>query len=205
MMNTTTDKDWDLEQHYAQRVKPALSNAVWILRVTEHADKPVPVFIVKEQLLQPGGQGEQGATQQQSELEERGLIYGQPQRRCLPVIREIVSQVTNDSGIPLELDRFLSHKRITFRGNLPLDEEAGCKLSLIFRLRERILEMDRVELIARRVQRFTREEAAYWYSRTTNFGEAANRWARAGMRTMLGGQPGDPAVEEMLAELRSSY
>jgi hypothetical protein len=86
-----------------------------------------------------------------------------------------------------------------------LDEEAGCKLSLIFRLRERILEMDRVELIARRVQRFTREEAAYWYSRTTNFGEAANRWARAGMRTMLGGQPGDPAVEEMLAELRSSY
>ena len=205
MMNTTTEKDWDLEQHYARRVKPALSSASWILRVTEHADRPVPVFIAKEQLLQPGGQGEQGAAQQQSELEERGLIYGQAQRRCLPVIREIVSQVTNDSGIPLELDRFLGDKRITFRGNLPLDEEAGCKLSLIFRLRERILEMDRVELIARRVQRFTREEAAYWYSRTTNFGEAANRWARAGMRTMLGGQPGDPAVEEMLMELRSSH
>jgi hypothetical protein len=205
MMNTATEKDWDLEQHYARRVKPALSSASWTLRVTEHADRPVPVFIVKEQLLQLGGQNERGAAQQQSELEERGLIYGQAQRRCLPVIREIVSQVTNDSGIPLELDRFLGDKRITFRGNLPLDEEAGCKLSLIFRLRERILEMDRVELIARRVQRFTREEAAYWYSRTTNFGEAANRWARAGMRTMLGGQPGDPAVEEMLMELRSSY
>jgi hypothetical protein len=138
-------------------------------------------------------------------MEERGLIYGQPLRRCLPVFQTIISQVKDHADIPMELERFLSRERITFRGNLPLNEESGVKLGLIFKLRERIQEMDRVELIARRVERFTREEAAYWYSRMTNFGEDANRWARAGMRLMLGGQPGDPAVEPMLEELRSSY
>lgn len=204
-MNARPKTDWDLDTHYAQRVKPNLAQASWVLRITEHADKPIPVFIVKERMLRNGEPDNPADATQYSELEERGLIYGQAQRRCLPVLREIVSQVTNESGIPLELDRFLSQDRITFRGNLPLDEEAGCKLSLIFKLRERVQEMDRVELIARRVQRFTREEAAYWYSRMTNFGEPANRWARAGMRTMLGGQPNDPAVEEMLAELRSSH
>ena len=41
-------------------------------------------------------------------------------------------------------------------------EEAGAKLALIFRLQERVTDVDRVELIAQRVARFTREEAAYW-------------------------------------------
>ena len=62
--------------------------------------------------------------------------------------------------------------------------------------------MDRVELIARRVDRFSREEAAYWLSRVTQYGKSANRWARAGMRLILGGQPGDKAVVKMLEQLR---
>ena len=99
----------------------------------------------------------------------------------------------------------MNGKRIDFRGNLPLDEEAGCKLSLIFKLQERIKELDRVELIARRVDRFTREEAAYWYSRMTSFGEAANRWAAAGMKVMLAGQPHDPHIEKMIEEMRQKY
>lgn len=204
-MNTGREKQLDLQRHYLKHVKPSLAQVPWMLRITEHTDKPVPVFIVKERLVQNvnGGLAMEGVSQVQ--LEERGLIYGQSQRRCLPVFAKIVSHVTDASGVPLGLERFLSAGRITFRGNLPLDEEAGCKLSLIFKLRERVQEMDRVELIARRVQRFTREEAAYWYSRMTNFGEYANRWARAGMRLMLGGQPGDPAVEEMLRDLRSSF
>ena len=64
--------------------------------------------------------------------------------------------------------------------------------------------MDRVELIARRVATFTAEEAGYWFSRITNFDSDANRWAIAGMKTMLGGQPHDPAVETMLAKLQRS-
>ena len=30
--------------------------------------------------------------------------------------------------------------------------------------------------MARRLARFTREEAVYWLSRTTSFGSDANRW-----------------------------
>jgi len=42
--------------------------------------------------------------------------------------------------------------------NLPLDEEAGAKLGVIFRLQERLTDLDRVEFIARCVARFTCEE-----------------------------------------------
>ncbi|MFO7839097.1 MAG: hypothetical protein R6X08_06340, partial [Desulfosalsimonadaceae bacterium] len=67
---------------------------------------------------------------------------------------------------------------------------------------ERIRELDRIELIARRVDRFTREEAGYWHSRITTYGDAANRWAMAGMKIMLAGHPKDPNIEKMLSELR---
>jgi len=99
----------------------------------------------------------------------------------------------------------MSGSRITFRGNLPLDDEAGWKIALIFKLQERIIELDRVELLARRVDRFTREEAGYWFSRITSFGPDANRWAISGMRIMLAGQSNDKAIETMLEQLRLSY
>ena len=72
-------------------------------------------------------------------------------------------------------------------------------------MQERIKELDRVELIARRIGRFTREEASYWHSRMTSFSPAANRWALAGMKIMLGGTSGDAAVTTMLEELRTTY
>jgi hypothetical protein len=113
-----------------------------------------------------------------------------------------VGNVCDDAGIPLELQRLFHNGRITFRGNLPLDEEAGAKLSLIFKLQERVKDMDRVELIARRVERFSREEAIYWLTRATHYGDAVNRWALAGMRLMLGGQPDDKAISQVLERLR---
>src|SRR5262249_19815992 len=64
-------------------------------------------------------------------------------------------------------------------------------------------DLDRVELMARRLARFTREEAVYWLSRTTSFGSDANRWAIAGLRIMLGGHAKEPAVERMLERLRA--
>jgi len=105
----------------------------------------------------------------------------------------------------LELHQFIAGTRIAFRDNLPLDEEAGWKIALIFKLQERINEIDRVELLARRIDRFTREEAGYWYSRITSFGPDANRWAMSGMRIMLAGQPKDKAVDTMLEQLRLSF
>ncbi|MBN2372963.1 hypothetical protein JXL19_04155, partial [bacterium] len=133
---------------------------------------------------------------------ERGHICGERLRICIPVIRNIALHVSDPKGIPLELDRYFTKDGLRQRLNLPLDEDAGAKLSLIFRLLERISEPDRVELLARRIGRFTREEAAYWLSRTTRFAPYANRWAVSGLRTMLGGQPNDPGVERMLAQLR---
>ena len=90
------------------------------------------------------------------------------------------------------------------RVNLPLDEEAGAKLGVIFRLQERLTDLDRVEFIARCVARFTREEDVYWLSRTTSFEPDANRWAIAGLCLMLGGQAHDPAVVHMLQRLQES-
>ncbi len=194
-------KPLDHERLFNQRIKPFVRISPWVLRITEFKDLPAPVLVVKQRVLpDTGTQKETGYTQ--PVLKDRGLIHGQSLRRCLPVLREIIGGVCDPAGIPLELHTFVPNGRIGFRGNLPLDEEAGAKLSLIFRLQERILDMDRVELIARRVQRFSREEAVYWLTRATQYGDAANRWAQAGLRLMLGGQPGDSAIPAMLEKIR---
>ena len=198
-------RKWALQEHYVRKVKPHLNSAPWLLRITEHRDKPAPVLIIKERIMPNGVETGELGTGPLYRLEDRGLIYGPALRRCLPILKEIVSKVTDPDGVPLEVQRFLVDRGIAFQDNLPLDEESGPKLALIFKLRERVQEMDRVELIARRVARFTREEAAYWFSRITDFGEDPNRWARSGMRTMLGGQHGDPAVQDMLERLRNTY
>ncbi len=192
----------DEKTHHTRFIEPEISHAPWVLRITEHKDKPVPVFVVKER-IHPDQRTDTGnMVAPRSILREIGLIYGPQQQRVLPVIRTIIGRICNSQGIPLELGQYVNSQRITFRGNLPLDAEAGSKLALIFKLQERILELDRVELIARRVNRFTREEAGYWLSRITTYGDAANRWALAGMKVMLGGQPGDKAVGQMLEGLR---
>jgi len=46
---------------------------------------------------------------------------------------------------------------VRIRGSLPLNEEAGAKLGLIFRLQDRLKYLDRVELITYRVAQFTRQ------------------------------------------------
>ena len=191
-----------LDAEYLQRIKPRLDNTHWFLRITEHKGKPLPVLVVKERLYANGEWDKRDIPAGQSMLKERGLIYGQSMRRCLPVIRIITSRVCDSSGVPLELQRFFPNGRILFRGNLPLNEEAGAKLSLIFKLQERILDMDRVELLAWRIDRFSQEEALYWLTRATHYGVTASRWAQAGMRIMLGGQPGDKGIIRTLDKMR---
>jgi hypothetical protein len=216
-----TRTNWNQELHYSRKVAPRVDQAPWVLRLTDLKDKPLPVFVVKQrQTVRVGpssnGRGKKkkrrddqgslfGADKpvEKTVLHERGLFYGEAQRRCLPVLRQILTRVQDEDQAPLELERFLPQERIEFRGNLPLDEEAGSKLALIFKLHERVKELDRVELIARRVERFTREEAGYWFSRISNFGNDANRWAISGMKIMLGGQAKDRAVGRVLEQLRS--
>jgi hypothetical protein len=204
---TTAERALDLRTHYERRLAPRWRRAPYVLRVTEWKDLPVPVLVIKER--QGGGPSEHPSQlslplngQQRSNLVERGHLAGEALRRCLPILRSIVGRVCDDAGVPAGVDRYLTQEGLRVRLSLPLDEEAGAKLALIFRLQERVTDVDRVELIARRVARFTREEAAYWLSRTTTFGPDANRWALSGLRIMLGGQANDPAVSRMLARLR---
>src|SRR6266852_3534865 len=201
---------FDLQQHYDERLTRVWRRVPFVLRITAWKDMPVPVLVVKERHSVNGTNmssltaSDTQSRSSQGNLVERGHLAGEAQRRCLPILRRLVGRVRDEYGIPLELQRYLTREGLTLRVNLPLDEEAGAKLGLIFRLQERLTDLARVELIARRVARFTREEAVYWLSRTTSFEPDANRWAVAGLRLMLGGQAHDPAVERMLERLREA-
>lgn len=188
--------------YYANHLRPHLGGAPWILRITEHKNKPAPVLVVKERYFADENDQNGQEDAKPSQLVERGTIYSSSLRRCMPVIRNILYRVCDPSGIPLELQSFVSKPRITFRGNLPLDEEAGAKLALLCKLQARVSDLNRVELMAWRIDRFTREEAVYWLTRATYYSPAANRWAQAGMRITLGGQPGDQAIIPTLEQMR---
>lgn len=197
----------DLRTDYDRRLAPRWRQAPYVLRLTEWKDLPVPVFVVKErQGLSQSEQSSQMALPRDGRLRhtlvDRGHLAGEPLWRCLPILRSILERVCDNMGVPAGLERYLAQEGLKLRLSLPVDEEAGVKLALIFRLQERVPDLDRVELIARRVMSFTREEAAYWLSRTTSFGPDANRWALSGLRVMLGGQAKDPAVQRLLERLR---
>jgi len=203
-----TKKDrFDHKRHHAERLAKLSAKTPFVLRITEWRDKPVPVLVVKELHYRDEDKPTQDrhgkGRRSRPVLIERGNLSGESLRRCLPVFRRILEGVTDKAGVPLELNRYMTATGLRIRSNLPLDEEAGAKLALIFRLQDRLKDLDRVELIAQRVARFTREEAAYWLSRTTSYGPAANRWALSGLRIMLGGHPNDPDIEGMLERLRA--
>lgn len=199
---TSTEQSTEQSIDYQKRIRPLVNRAPWVLRVTEYKDKPAPVFVIKRRFSPEELPQKIGRTLDKPILKDQGLIYGASLRRCLPIIQTITEGLTDDAGIPLDLRRFIGGGRITWRGNLPLDEEAGAKLTLIIKLQERMKDMDRVELLAWRIERFSREEAAYWLSRATQYGRAASRWAQSGMRVLLGGQPSDHAVQSMLEKIR---
>jgi hypothetical protein len=203
----------DLRLHHQEFLAPRLGPAPFVLRITEWKDYPKPVLVIKERRQIPAkikkGAGTDGQMALPMELPvetvlyEIGHISGNSLWRCLNTIKKIVTPVMDKNGIPLELQRYLNKEVMNkfVNSNLPLDEEAGAKLGLIFKLHLRLLEMDRVELLARRVARFTREESAYWLSWLTRPEADATRWAVSGLRIMLGGLSGDPAVPRMLKKL----
>ena len=202
--------EFDINRHYQNLLGAMWRTTPFVLRITEWKDLPVPVLVVKERQQLGRPNRDKDTTEEpdgdtRGSLVERGHIAGGSLRRILPILRRILEPVCDEMGAPLELQKYLSQEGLKIRGNLPLDEEAGAKLSLIFRLQERVNDLDRVELIARRAARFTREEAAYWLSRMTSFGPDANRWAISGLRILLGGTPKDPkGVERMLENLSTT-
>jgi len=69
---------FDLSVHYARRIKPQISSAPWVLRVTEHKDKPIPVLIVKERIHPDQRTDVDQLVAPRSILKERGFIHAYP-------------------------------------------------------------------------------------------------------------------------------
>jgi hypothetical protein len=211
-----TSSTASLKTHHERRLAKLWPKAPFVVRFTEWKDYPAPVLVISERRHQeekaasPGRDASANEASSDSSrvfatrgsLAERTHLYGETLTRVFPVLRSILTPVCDDSGVPLELDRYARREALRFRGNLPLDDEAGTKLALVGKLTDRIKDPERAELIARRIERFSREEAGYWYSRLFHFGPDAGRWAASGMKIVLGGEPGDPAVGKMLARLR---
>jgi len=204
-----------LEAHHQKRLAKLWPKAPYVLRFTDWKDYPAPVLVISERRRreekgsgagrETDGEGGSDASRtfaSQGSLLERTHLYGETFTRVLPILRTLLAPVSDDAGVPLELDRYARREAVRFRGNLPLDDEAGTKLALVGKLTDRVKDPERVELIARRIARFSREEAAYWYSRLFHFGPDAGRWAASGMKIVLGGEPGDPGIGPMLARLR---
>ena len=198
-----------LDEFYRRRLAGLVRAAPFVLRITRWREVTGPVLVVKERTApkemraaSPGTAIQTLRPRKSANLIERGHIAGDAQRRALPVIKSILGRVRDESGVPLHVERWMTVDGLRRTVTLPLDEEAGAKFALVFRLHERIADLDRVELIARRVERLTREEASYLHSRITRFDPAANRWAMAGLRILLGGQAKDPAVKATLDLLR---
>jgi len=179
----------------------ALSAAPFALRITRHNDVPPPVLVIKERRARDGDEGDART----GHLQDRGRLHGDSLRRLLPIVRTIASRARNEQDVPLEVDAFLSEEGMRTQRTLVLDEEAGAKLGIIIKLQERLTDLDRSELLARRVATFSREEAGYWFSRITHYGPVANRWAVSGLRVMLCGQGKGPdaEVDSMLTKLRA--
>jgi hypothetical protein len=196
------------DDFHRRRLAGLLKAAPFVLRITHWRDVTGPVLVVKERLSRPSvATPEKGVVRSlrpsaPARLVERGHVAAAAQRRVLPMLKSMLGRVRDLNGVPLHLERWMTVEGLRHTATLPLDEEAGAKLALVFRLHERIADLDRVELIARRVERLTREEASYLLSRISRFDRAANRWAVAGLRLMLGGQAQDPAVKDMLDRLR---
>ena len=83
--------------------------------------------------------------------------------------------------------------------------EIGAKLALLFRLHPRVNSQKRIELMAWRIERFSREETLYWLTKTTmqTYGARSVEWAKSGLRLMLAGQQKDEdEVDRLLEQLR---
>ncbi|MBN2910941.1 hypothetical protein JQC72_15715 [Polycladomyces sp. WAk] len=87
-----------------------------------------------------------------------------------------MSEVVDEKGIPTE-----AHTKLETARELVLDDKAFYKLHLLFLLQKGIKEAERAELLALRINRFSREEALYWISRILHFGKTQEKWAIKGL------------------------
>lgn len=180
------------------------SRAPYVLRLTRHKELPPPVLVVKERIAPEDRDDTEGLTNPRAKHVERGTLHGESVRACLPVLKRILEEVKDEQGIPLGLERFMSTQGLKQTDiNFPLDEAAGARLALFFRLQAKVKDVDRIELIGRRVAMFSREEAVYWLANVTTADTALRSWATSGLRMLLCGEAGDKRVPRILEKVRA--
>lgn len=176
----------------------------YVLRLTRHKDLPPPVMIIKERIAPEDRDDTEGLTNPRAKHVERGTLHGESVRACLPVLKRILEEVKDEQGIPLGLEGYMSAGGLKQSDiNFPLDEAAGARLALFFRLQSKVKDVDRIELIGRRVAMFSREEAVYWLANVTTADPALRSWAISGLRMLLCGEAGDKRVPRILEKVRA--
>ena len=181
----------EIASEAALRVK----SATWIMRITVRQDYTGPALVLCERYT----------TEKKTEkLREYGCIYNGALRSCRRAIQIMLSEVTDEAGRSLRLDELI-HGEINYRGNLPLSETVGAKLALLSKLHPQVRRPDRQELMAWRIERFTREETLYWLTKVSvpTYGRRGIEWAKSGLRLMLAGRQADEkTIEKILEKLR---
>ena len=177
-------------------MKSMLKTAPWLLRISEVKRYTGPVMEISERRTTEDGK---------TRLQSYGILHSGKLRACREPIRYMLSLVTDPAGRQLDLQELIGTK-IAYRGSIPLDEVTGTKLALLFKLQGQVRNMERVEMMAWRIERFGREESMYWLSKVTVeplYGRRSIEWARSGLRLMLAGQQKDIAdVRRLLDDLR---
>ncbi|NBC12559.1 MAG: hypothetical protein GVY09_04290 [Gammaproteobacteria bacterium] len=186
------------------RLAKQAKRAPYLLRITARNDLPPPLLIVKERIAPEDRDDTAGLTNPRAKHLERGSLHGEAVRASLPVLRRLLEAVRDDQSIPLGLERFMSTQGLKqIDRNLPLDEAAGARLALFFRLQRKVKDSDRIELIGRRVAMLSREEAVYWLANVTTADPALRSWAVSGLRQMLCGGAGDKRLPQVLERIRA--
>ena len=177
-------------------MQPLLKTAPWILRITERKPHTGPVLVICERYI---------TENDTTALREYGAIYDKALRVSRPVIASLLATIRDDAGRVLGLDTLLAGD-ISYRGQIPLDTNVGAKLALFAKLHPQVRREDRIELMAWRIERFSREETLYWLSKvsiSSIYGKAGIEWAKSGLRTMLAGHQSDKAsVQKYLDRIR---
>ena len=158
------------------------------MRITERKAYTGPVLVIC---------GRYTTENQTEKLREYGCIYNGALRHCRRAIQTMLSEVTDEAGRSLGLDKLIGEE-IACRGNLPLNDTIGAKLALLAKLHPQVRRADRLELMAWRIERFTREETLYWLTKVSvpTYGRRGIEWAKSGLRLMLAGRQDDKKVIE---------
>ena len=121
--------------------------------------------------------------------EVMGVMDSATYRATKSYLKRYLFHETNQAGIPLEYHRHITDSfpnfEIVFENEQ--DSQACAKLALLFRLQKGVHDVSKIALMAQRIEKFTREEAAYWLFKTLCGSEEHKKWAVKGLRIMLAG------------------